>query len=73
MKFVFISKTFFLHFLLVFPFEDHSFYLLESRLFDVETDAMEGVYLNVFYPDFTEYEPYSEDVWDFDHWGLVED
>ena len=34
---------------------------------------MEGVYLNVFYPDFTEYEPYIEDVWDFDHWELVED
>lgn len=52
--------------------EDHSFYLLESRLFDVDTDEMEGVYLNVFYPDFTEYEPYIEDVWDFDCWELVE-
>lgn len=52
--------------------EDQSFYLLESRLFDVETDEMEGVYLNVFYPDLTEYEEYIEDVWDFDHWELVE-
>ena len=52
--------------------EDQSFYLLESRLFDVETDEMEGVYLNVFYPDLTEYEEYIEDVWAFDCWELVE-
>lgn len=51
--------------------QDQSLYLLDSRLFDVETDAMEEVFLGVFYPDLTEYEECIEDVWDFDDWELV--
>ena len=51
---------------------DQSLYLLESRLFDVKTDRMEGVYLELLYPDLTIYEDEVDDVWSFGDWELVE-
>lgn len=72
------------HFKLIIEGEEYSFennlhrngkgtkYLLESRLFREETQAMIGAYLEIIdvtpNGDLIIYEPYTDDIWNFSDW-----